>query len=318
MSPSKIAISYQDRDLDLLRGLFESRIMTAAHIAALYFNGSGEAAKKRLQKLKAAGMIGERMRSVSEPRILFLTSKAIELLRERGILAQYPTVVTNGKRTQVSELTIRHELQVMDVKAAFCAALRERKTLTVAEFSTWPALHQFEIVDRIKRTNIVVKPDGFIRLHEQEKNGATSEHTFFLELDRSTETQDTIATKARSYLEHYQSGGFAVQNGATRADYKKFPFRVLLIFQNAERRNNAAERLLLNNPPILTHSYLTTFAEFIAEPLGNVWVRPLDYRETLKKSKFEAVAGENAKTYRRQSAREAFVESLIQKRSIFD
>jgi len=44
----------QSRDFDLLHGLFESRIMTTAHIATMYFDGKREAAKKRLQKLKAA------------------------------------------------------------------------------------------------------------------------------------------------------------------------------------------------------------------------------------------------------------------------
>lgn len=53
-----LAVLLQDRDLSLLRGLFESRIMTAEHVAALFFIGSREAAKKRLQKIKAASLIG--------------------------------------------------------------------------------------------------------------------------------------------------------------------------------------------------------------------------------------------------------------------
>jgi len=52
-----LPISLQDRDLALLRGLFESRVMTNNHAAALYFDGKGEAAKKRLQKIKADGLI---------------------------------------------------------------------------------------------------------------------------------------------------------------------------------------------------------------------------------------------------------------------
>jgi len=45
----------------------DPRIMTSAHVAALYFAGKKEAAKKRLQKLKAAGFVvnenaGERTR----------------------------------------------------------------------------------------------------------------------------------------------------------------------------------------------------------------------------------------------------------------
>jgi len=61
------ALKLQPRDLVLLRGLFESRVMTTDHAAALYFDGKGEAAKKRLQKLKSAGFIAERPRRTFEP-----------------------------------------------------------------------------------------------------------------------------------------------------------------------------------------------------------------------------------------------------------
>jgi len=61
--PRADALQLQDRDLALLRGLFESRVMTNDHAAALYFDGKSEAAKKRLQKLKAAGFRKERGRS---------------------------------------------------------------------------------------------------------------------------------------------------------------------------------------------------------------------------------------------------------------
>jgi hypothetical protein len=47
-----VTVQLQKRDLAVLRGLFESRVMSAAHIAALYFEGKAEAAKKRLQKDK--------------------------------------------------------------------------------------------------------------------------------------------------------------------------------------------------------------------------------------------------------------------------
>lgn len=51
------AVELQDRDLLLLRGLFESRVMTLAHLATFYFHNSIEAATKRVQKLKAAGLL---------------------------------------------------------------------------------------------------------------------------------------------------------------------------------------------------------------------------------------------------------------------
>ena len=81
------ALKLQPRDLVLLRGLFESRVMTTDHAAALYFDGKGEAAKKRLQKLKSAGFIAERPRRTFEPSVLFLTRNCLGLLQGRGVLA---------------------------------------------------------------------------------------------------------------------------------------------------------------------------------------------------------------------------------------
>jgi hypothetical protein len=58
--------------------------MTAWHIATVYFDGKKEAAKKRLQKIKNAGLIGERKRRVNEPAVLFLTRKAHTLLNQQA------------------------------------------------------------------------------------------------------------------------------------------------------------------------------------------------------------------------------------------
>jgi hypothetical protein len=69
------SISLQARDFALLCGLFECRVMTAGHIATLYFDGKREYTKKLLQKLKAGGFIWERRRQVNEPSVLFLTRK---------------------------------------------------------------------------------------------------------------------------------------------------------------------------------------------------------------------------------------------------
>ena len=79
----------QDRDVAFLQGLFESRVMTLAHASTLFFGGKPEAAKKRVQKLKAAGYVRERPRHTYEPSVLFLTAPADAvrqrpLVRERG------------------------------------------------------------------------------------------------------------------------------------------------------------------------------------------------------------------------------------------
>ena len=241
----RLSVQLRDRDFALLRGLFESRVMTLAHIAALYFDGKREMAKKRVQRLKTAGIVRERPRQVSDPSVLFLTRKAFELLRDNGHLADYPAIDIGDleRRAQVSNLTIRHELEVMNVKAAMVTAINTAERFRVAEFTTWPALYQFKAC-RPNGEQVTVKPDGFIRILETESDGGLSEHTFFFEVDRSTETLDVLAQRCHCYLDYYRSGAFAMRNGQPRDEYRNFPFRVLMTAKSTERRDNIAERLL--------------------------------------------------------------------------
>ena len=310
------SIDLQERDLTVLRGLFESRVMTAAHIAILFFDGKREATKKRLQKLKTAGLIGERARRAYEPAVLFLTRKAFAVLRDGGVLSKYPPLpfASLERRARLSDLTLRHELEVLDVKAAFHSTINRASIFTVEEFSTWPLLYQFEAFrPGHNGEKVTVKPDGFIRIHEKETDGGLSEHTYFLEVDRSTETLDTLATRAGCYFDYYKSGGFAVRNDAPRSDFKNYPFRVLMVFKTAERRNNTAERLLQSKPPILTQVCLSTFEEVTTDPLGAIWICPADYRDATKGTPFDTDHQSGAGGYKRQTAREEFVEQRVKK-----
>jgi hypothetical protein len=311
--PTRPNLEAQDRDLDLLRGLLDSRLMTIAHAAAIHFEGRIEAAKKRLQKLKAAGLIGQRKRKPYEPSILFLARPGFLLLRERGLLHDFPQLSWTSleKRLQVSNLTLNHELEVTDVKAAFAAAINKEPAFEIIEYSTWPVLFQFRSCPGCG-PDVLVKPDSFIRIHEREGND-TFEHTFFVEVDRSTETQEMLARRALCYLDYYRRGGLAERFGSGPSEYKDFPFRVLMIFKNAERRNNAAERLLTQHPPIFTQVWLSTLAEVKANPLGPIWIRPRDYRDVVHGTSFDVERARSSDTYRRQPERERLVESTIQK-----
>lgn len=313
------SIDLQNRDLALLRGLFESRIMTLVHVATLYFDGKGEYAKKRLQKLKAAGFISERRRRVNEPSILFLTRKAFALLSRDGHLSGFPQLSATAfqARANVSDLTIGHELEIMDVKAAFHAALAPSKKFSLLDFTTWPLLNQFEILNPGGSVR-VVRPDGFIRIHEPEPGTKGFAHECFLEVDRSSEVQEALVAKAVGYLEYYRTGGFAVRNGGTVTKIKDFPFRVLIVLKTAERRNNTAERLLQINPPILTITWLTTLAEATSDPLGAIWIQPKAYRELTAGTSFDAEKKPQSPVYRRQPEREAFIESRIEKRRLLE
>jgi hypothetical protein len=118
---TRAEVELQERDLAILQGLFESRLMTLTHVTHLYFNGRAEAAKKRIQRLKEDRYIRERARRVYQPSILHLSRRAFAELSDRGMLSEYPKLAWNQleDRAKVSELTLRHELQVLDVKTAF-------------------------------------------------------------------------------------------------------------------------------------------------------------------------------------------------------
>ena len=310
-----VRLEVTERDLEILRGLFESRLMTLSHIATLYFEGNAGTAKKRVQKLKAGGIIGERPRRTYEPSILFLTKKAFRLLADDGHLAKYPRLGWSNleKRARVSELTLAHEINVMDVKTAFVASLRGLPRFRIAEFSTWPLLYQFR-ASHGRGGDILVKPDGYIRVHEEQPSGGVAEQAFFLEVDRSTEPQETLAQRAACYRDYYQRGGLAARSGHPRSEFDQFPFRVLMVFRNAERRNNTAEKLLTLMPPILNQVWLTTFAEVTTEPLARIWLTPRDYRDLIRGTAYSQAL--DPPLYRRNRDREQFIEQAVGKHTL--
>lgn len=276
---AKPSINYQDRDLQVLLGLFESRVMSLAHITAMYFDGKKEAAKKRIQRLKSVGVVGERPRRTAEPSVLFLTRRGFELLRTQSMMTQYPDLTWGQMegRARVSDLTLRHELAVMDVKAAFSTAIAKIDHLSLVEFSTWPAFYEFYASPSPGTPEVLVKPDGFIRIQETDGTGEVYEHTFFLEVDRSTETQGTLVSRAACYVDFYKRGGLAIRNGRAAGEYKEFPFRLLIVLQSMQRRDNIAERLINWNPPIFSQAWLTTSTHVIKDPLGSIWIKPLQF-----------------------------------------
>jgi Replication-relaxation len=321
------ALALQARDLEILRGLFESRVMTQQHIAGLYFLGKREAAKKRLQKLKAHGLLSERPRRVYAPAILYLTQTGFKALQAAQMLSDYPRISWDrlAKRVQVSELTLAHELAVMDVKVAVCQALRA-SAYELGEFTTWPLLSQFKVRARhaaMGGRGTIGKPDGWLRVTDAVSASAVSPHRlgqmFYWEIDRSTEAQSVLAEKALHYREHYVQGGLALRfgygAGLAKDFVKDFAFRVLFVFQTPERRNNFAQTLLLMKPPILTQMWLTTMAELQADPLGAIWLRPLDYRLATAGTAFDVQRPRQA-VYRRLIEREAWVEARVVKRCL--
>jgi hypothetical protein len=313
----KPVVDSKKRDLAILRGLFESRVMKLAHVAVLYFEGRNEAAKKRIQKLRARGLVRERPRSVRDPSILFLTSAGLTYLHDEHVLGDYPyfSRAYLESRAQVADSTLAHELQVMDVKCAYATAIAGRSNLKLVEFCTWPILKEFR-ARQPEGDVVTVRPDGFFRIIETEATGERCDQSFFLELDRGTKVRDTLAIHAFSYRDYYQRGAFAERCGGKVEQPEKFPFRVLFVLQTAEQRNNAAERMLMLREPVGEHSWLSTREEVLRDPLGEIWVTPREYYRVTKDTAFSIERRGNLAGYPRNSQRDDLIQRSLTKRSI--
>lgn len=325
MSPRNATeVVLQERDVVLLRGLFEARVMKLSHISRLYFEGKEEAAKKRVQKLKNAGYIRERKgRRAYESAILSLTKRAYEALIERGALSEYPSIGWKSleKRLDVSDGTLRHELLVLDAKTALAPAIEQTPGLSITEFSVWPRLCEFSIARRSVPS--VVRPDGLLRIGEVEAGGSRNELVFFLEVDRGTEGHDVLVEKAVDYRHYLDHGDLRERVGGEG----KVPFRVLMVLKtttrrgapSVERRNNIAEALLLRPEKFGNFIWLTTLEELTGDPLGAIWVTPSTYREATRGTEFEPKERRVTNgPYKRRPERERLVEEKVAKKRLLE
>ena len=312
-------LDLQQRDWDFLVGLYESRMMTLAHADALYYQGGSTGCRKRVAKLKKEGLVRERPRKAPEKSTLFLSTKGFIAILNEKLLVEYPSVTKESfqKRLEMAETTRNHELAVMDAKAAFLSSVANFERLRVLEFCTWPYLFQFEArKSKVwgSRANLV-KPDGFMRIREESDQGS-SEYYFFLEVDRSTESQaKTIVGKGLAYQDYFQANGLSER--FPMEGERKVPFRVLFVFKNQERRNNTAEAFLRSDPPIRTQAWLTTLEELTEDPYGAIWIRPSDYEEALEGTSYDLRKRQPQKIYRRDTKREILVEERVEKQFLF-
>lgn len=283
-------IQIEDRDLSILAMLFETRLLRTSDVQHLCFSGSYEAAKKRLQKLKRARFIAERKgRGVYGRSILHLTLRGFHVLKEQGHLVDkgYPPIGDKQfkSRAFVAESTLNHELAVMDVKTALVKQVNDEEGYSVHQFSTWPLLYRFETQTAPTARPVVVNPDGFIRIHDVDPPPRGSIHTFFLEVDRATESLTRIAEKAIRYQWYYRSGGLGRRFNLP--DGKLYPFWVLFVASSERRRNNMAQAMLQLQKPMKSLFRLTTLSQLEHSPLGQIWLSLMEYERVTKVTPFD-------------------------------
>jgi hypothetical protein len=270
-----------ERDRALLRDLIESRVMLLSQITVLHFAGKKEYAKKRLQVLKAAGYVVERKPRHNPGRffasMLSIGRPGFEALADDPFVREERMSWEDlSARLDFAETTLAHELEVVDMKVAFTQAVRSAGAPTIEEFSTFPRRYEFTTEHLERGTPFLLRPDGYARI----ASPMFGEHALFFEWDRSTEAHRRLAVKAYGYDRYFGSGAFAVWNGAPSEERDQHRFTPVFILPNDERRNNTAEHLVgLRHPKTGARLrrdafLLTTREEFLADPLGAIYITP--------------------------------------------
>ena len=280
MQHTRIAgVELQSRDIELLRGLIDSRFYTITHAADIHFDGKREMAKKRIQKLAAAGLILMRPGLVGRAAAVTASQRAVRLLHSRGEIGRRPV-----PRSGVSDALIAHDCAVIDAKAAFIRAARRDTTIAVTAFdvSSRPIIASRPSYGAIRPR---LRPDAFVELSTVD---GTQFH-FFVEVDRSTEPIHVVSSKIAAYRAFLRNGGFARLRGAPTQQHRQHPFRVLIICKSVERRNLLARALFESAARVRTFALLSEATDAHANPFGHAWLAPAD--ASTAPSRFRCLVG---------------------------
>lgn len=240
-----LSVRLQQRDLNLLQDIGQSRFLTYGQVADLWFNGSQHAARKRIQKLKNASLVSIVQPAIRNQALILLTRPGAARLRTCG----FGTKVHPSAFESPGSATLEHEIALRDLKVFWSRG----------QTSGDPNLQEFNLISNdLEFTTQFgrIRPDAYVRTKQ---NFAAQPAHFFLELDQGTEALKLLEWKIIQYWLFYREGGFASRMGLPRINYKLAPFRVILVFNNHTRLQALSKRLMAKG----FHSFVcvSTFSE---------------------------------------------------------
>ena len=251
-------LAIQQRDLAILTEIECSPACSRKHLADTFFNGSIEAAKKRLQRLTNAGLISRNDGSPLGRTVVRLTKAGASLIARRGS-PSHNVVRPIGHRF------LQHELLLTRCLSAFRRCLEARGRL--AETVTSEDKVTFETHCSVHSRDERVTADAATTVL-----GVEPEY-FFFEIDRSTESQTHLVHLAQQYRSYYKS------RPRSGPDGERCRMRVLLIMTSRERLNRTAT-LLHEFSGIRTLVWLCLAEDFISDPVKANWRCPVDFAQS--------------------------------------
>jgi protein involved in plasmid replication-relaxation len=214
--PSPLVL--QARDEVIIEAVYDYGILSGEQIEQLIGFGCTTRRNARLRVLFDHRFLDRKFLPTLQgsPKALYLPGRrAIEVLsRTLGVDSQ--RVALRIKRIrETKELFLNHRLQVNEARLAFSLGIKANPDTRLDLWQTEPELSGSPLI-----------PDAYCRYIYQEKRWS-----FFLELDRSTESHKRFKAKLETYLDYGFSGKYGQQFGG------KF-FRVLIAAPTQARASN--------------------------------------------------------------------------------
>jgi len=235
--PNPTPIRLTERDIEIVRAIFDYRVLTTDHLKALFFP-SYHQAYNRLAALYHHGFLDRRFLGAyidmnNSPIVYVLDERGADLIRRNpreGIEKDF-MLEWRSESKQVGIQFLEHSLAINTVRVAVAKACQQSDDFAILRWLSESDLKDnYDYVTirtetgRPQRISII--PDGYFVL--QTPLGTAH---FFLEQDRGTMSNRRFKNKILAYQMYYQSGMYEKR-------YNTKSLRVLTVASSPNRVNN--------------------------------------------------------------------------------
>ena len=237
--PAKNGFELQDGDIELLHAVYQLRIATIDHLAAL----SGRSVRAlwgRLLKLKTRRYLASVARFMQK-QVYAIGPKGVPVLIEHGY-APRDFAERRLRHHELTEIGIRHSLFVADIHTRMLLLTRSGP-IRIADWREGSALWD-SVVQRRNDPAIPVRPDAYFVLKQDDRPEGKNNFHVFLEADRSTMSHQRMATKIAGYLAYYEQAGYR----------QKYQGMHSFIVATVTQTRGRAEELRKDLHPLIPHA----------------------------------------------------------------
>jgi len=213
------------RDLALIRDVAEFRFLNTEQLVSLH-EGSDRNISNRLSLLFQHGYLDrplvQKAAHLSSSHLVYsLDRKGVEVLADSA--ADRAGIFRRVLEVKKTSALISHALMISQFRVCLLLALKNH---TETKLARWVQGNDLKVLLRRRGENPELVPDAFFTLEDKDDL-----LHFFLETDRSTETQERFVSKLRVYWKWWGEERCKASLGITR-------FRVLTITPNEARCDN--------------------------------------------------------------------------------